>query len=73
MKSKDQYKKEFQLTLDKSDDKTAEENILHDFAREASVIDAVLRGGKVSLKEAKERMKGGYKVWKNSLKNNNHM
>jgi len=72
MKSKDQYKKEFQFTLNTSDDKTAEEEVLHEFAREVSLIDAFLQGGKVSVKEAKQRVKDVYKVWKNSLKNNNN-
>ena len=71
MKSKDQYQKEFQLVVTRSDDTVVEENILHDFAREVSVIDSFLMGGKVSVKEAKQRIKDVYKVWKNSLKQNN--
>ncbi len=73
MKSKDQYKKEFQFTLNTSDDKIVEEEVLHEFAREVSMIDAFLQGGKVTVKEAKQRIKDVYKVWKNSLKNNNRM
>ena len=73
MKSKDQYKREFQFTLNTSDDKIVEEEVLHEFAREVSMIDAFLQGGKVTVKEAKQRIKDVYKVWKNSLKNNNQM
>ena len=57
MKSKEQYKREFQLVITKSDDTVVEENILHDFAREVSVIDSFLMGGKVTVKEAKQRIK----------------
>ena len=71
MKSKEQYQEEFQLVVSRSDDTIVEENILHDFAREVSLIDSFLMGGKVSVKEAKQRIKDVYKVWKNSLKHNN--
>ncbi len=71
MKSKEQYKEEFRLVVNRSDDTVVEENILHDFAREVLLIDPFLQGGKVTVKEAKQRIKDVYKVWKNSLKHNN--